>query len=82
MLDIVDRLPELYDEPFGDSSAIPTHLISKIAKEHVSVALSGDGGDETFIGYSKYGALNHILSLSDGKRRILREIFSRVTRTI
>ncbi len=51
---IVSKLPELYDEPFGDSSAIPTYLLSKLAKQRVKVALSGDGGDEQFCGYTRY----------------------------
>ena len=54
----IQELPYYYDEPFGDSSAIPTMLVSKMAKKDVSVALSADGGDEAFIGYSKYFILN------------------------
>jgi len=71
-VDLIDRLVWHHDQPFGDSSAVPTFLLGQVAREHVTVALAGDGGDELFGGYERFAAgiaVDRVLALPAGVRR-------------
>jgi asparagine synthase (glutamine-hydrolysing) len=74
-VDLVERLVHHHDQPFGDSSAVPTFLLNEVARKHVTVALSGDGGDELFAGYERFAAgvaVDRTLTVPGGLRRGLR----------
>jgi len=81
-LKIIPKLPEIYDEPFGDSSAIPTILVSRMAREKVTVALSADGGDEIFAGYTKYQTSLKFWNMIQGIKPNMRKNIARLLKLI
>lgn len=76
-MSVIPRLPGMFDEPFADSSQIPTFLVSQLAREHVIVGLSGDGGDELFAGYNRYIWGDRLWNRFGGIPPLLRSGFSR-----
>lgn len=70
---VLEKWPDLYDEPFGDASGIPTYLVSQMASRKVKVALSADGGDELFCGYSGYQQIAGRMALHDRIPRMVRK---------
>jgi len=75
-LDVLEHLPEIYDEPFADNSTVPTTLVSKLAARQVKVALSADGGDEIFAGYNKFNQALRYTRFSKRLQRMLSHTMS------
>src|SRR3954469_23462904 len=80
--DVTPLLPWMYDEPFADSSQIPTYLVSKLARQHVTVSLSGDGGDEFFGGYHRYFLGQKLWDKADAVPRLARPIAAAAMRAV
>jgi asparagine synthase (glutamine-hydrolysing) len=76
--DIFPMLADIYDEPFGDSSGIPTTLVSSFARKQVTVALSADGGDEIFAGYNRYPQLNRLSNLFTKTPGVVRTVIANI----
>jgi hypothetical protein len=73
-LAVIPRLPTLYDEPFSDSSQIPTYLVSQLARQHVTVSLPGDAGNELFCGYNRYQLTDKLWGILSAVPALLRRL--------
>jgi asparagine synthase (glutamine-hydrolysing) len=81
-LQVIPDLPTIYDEPFADSSQIPTYLVSQMTRQHVTVALSGDGGDELFCGYARYTSMVAGWNSRSSLQTRLRGLLTRMPRSL
>lgn len=80
--ELIQKLPQIYDEPFADSSQLPTYLVCGFAKKHVTVALSGDGADECFGGYTRYSWTRKIWRMLGWLPLRVRQVFAKIFTTI
>lgn len=81
-MDVIPGLPDYYDEPFSDPSQIPTYLVSKLAKEQVTVCLSGDGGDELFAGYERYFWAMSVRNIIESMPMVARKTFASIMQRV